>query len=344
MRCLTLADELHRRGAKCLFICRPLRGHLIDAIVARGHEVLRLPAAGSSAHLASVGDPLHAAWLGASWDVDQKDTQNALGQRIVDWLIIDHYALDERWERQLRGNCHRLMVMDDLADRLHDCDVLLDPSLGRKRADYESLIFDSTITLLGPQYALLRPEFAALRAKSLARRDGATLQHLLVTMGGVDKDNATGRVLDALDAANLPSDLQISVVMGAQAPWLANVQARAERMRIRTDVLVGVTDMARLMLHSDLAIGAAGGTSWERCCMGLPTFVVCLADNQFEMAAALQNAGAVVATSSESEAASIIQNLCETGSMDAFLARSGVAAALISDGCGVDRVCEAITA
>ena len=124
------------------------------------------------------------------------------------------------------------------------------------------------------------PEFAALRAYSLQRRARPQLRQLLITMGGVDKDNATGEVLTALRVCPLPADCQITVVMGTTAPWLSEVEQLARDMPWPTRVLVGVNDMARLMAESDLAIGAAGATSWERCCLGLPTAMFVLAENQ----------------------------------------------------------------
>jgi len=186
------------------------------------------------------------------------------------------------------------MVIDDLADRPHDCDLLLDQSLGREAADYAGLLPPAATPLIGPGYALLRPEFARLRAASLARRERPVLRKLLVTMGGVDKDNATGRVLDALASCTLPDAVEITVVMGPQAPWLSEVRAQAAAMPVPTKVLVGVRDMAALMAESDLAIGGGGMTSIERCVLGLPTIIVIQAENQIRQAKDLERAGAAV--------------------------------------------------
>lgn len=297
MRCLTLADALRERGAECLFICRPHPGNLLTQIAERGHQAVALPALTADTK-AALTDPPHAAWLGTDWMNDADDTRQALGNERVDWLVVDHYALDRRWEHALRPNCQRLMVIDDLADRPHDCDLLLDQNLGRAAEDYNSLLPGNATMLIGPRYALLRPEFAQLRAESLARRANPQLRHLLITMGGVDKDNATGRVLDALQACPLPRDLRITVVMGPHAPWLQQVQTQAAQMPRPTQVLVGVNDMARLMADSDLAIGAAGSTAWERCCLGLPTVQLVLAENQNEAASALSSLAAVVSITS----------------------------------------------
>jgi UDP-2,4-diacetamido-2,4,6-trideoxy-beta-L-altropyranose hydrolase len=298
MRCLTLADALRERGASCTFVCRPHPGHLLDLIEQRGHQALALPELLEGAQPNRNGTA-HAHWLGTCWTIDAQDTQQALGAHMggqpVDWLVVDHYALDARWEEVLRPQSQRIMVIDDLADRPHACDLLLDQNLGRKEADYGGLLKGKTTTLVGPQYALLRPEFAALRAQSLARRKSQPqLRRLLVTMGGVDKDNATGQVLTALQSCSLPPDLRVTVVLGPHAPWLAQVQAQAKQMPWPTEVLVGVSNMAQIMAESDLAIGAAGSTSWERCCLGLPTIQVVLAQNQEAIAQALGHAGAAL--------------------------------------------------
>lgn len=289
MRCLTLAAELRERGATCRFICRAHSGHLIDAIRQHGFAVDALPAA----PLKAVNSHLrHAAWLGTDQASDARETLAAIAGQTVDWLIADHYGLDIAWGRVLRPACRRIMVIDDLADRQHDCDLLLDQNLGRLASDYGGLAPPCCRLRIGPVYALLRPEFAALRSRSLARR--ATLpgiRQLLVAMGGVDKDNATGKALVALGAASLPADCRICVVMGPHAPWLKQVREQLARLPWATEMQVDVRDMASLMADSDLAIGAAGTSAWERCALGLPTLVAVLADNQRRCAAALAAAG-----------------------------------------------------
>lgn len=294
MRCLTLADALAAGGAICAFVCREHPGHLIDHIHARGHAVYPLPAPGTGTPAGDV--PAHARWLGVDWETDARQTAEALtllpGRSVVDWLVVDHYAIDARWESALRGSRDRLLAIDDLADRPHACDLLLDQNLGRDAADYAALVPKHCRLLVGPRYALLRPEFAALRESSLRRRAQPTLRHLLITMGGVDRPNATGRVLEALADSPLPADCHITAVVGAHAPWRDAVRTAAATLPWRTEVLADVPDMARLMAESDLAIGAAGGTALERCCLGLPSLLVVLADNQRSGAAALDSHGA----------------------------------------------------
>lgn len=291
MRCLTLADALRQRGASCHFIGREHKGNLLDFIHERGFDVCRLPPSQATTacdEILSIND----VWLGADWTSDAEQTLAGISGTIADWLVVDHYALDARWEARVRPACRRLMVIDDLADRLHDCDLLLDQNLGRDAADYSPLVPSKSILLVGAQYALLRPEFAALRSHSLARRVHPLLKRILITMGGVDKNNATGNVLMALSTCQLPAYCQITVVMGSHAPWLDSVREQAANMPWPTEVQVNVSNMARLMADCDLAIGAAGSTSWERCALGVPTYVTILAENQKEAAKALSEKGA----------------------------------------------------
>lgn len=292
MRCLTLADALAARGAECRFICREHPGNLIGYIQERGFPVDPLPFS-TSKRGCPAPSLAHAAWLGASQTEDAVACSELLGDKRCDWLIVDHYALDQCWESLLRPCCGRLMVIDDLADRAHTCDLLLDQTFGRPAADYAGLVPSGCTVLCGAQYALLRSEFAALRSASLQRRAHTPVRHLLVNMGGVDKENATGQVLLALRHMQLPADCRVTVVMGATAPWVDSVCQQAERLAWPAEVHVGAANMAHLMADSDLAIGAAGATSWERCCLGLPAIMVVLADNQRLVAESLARAGAV---------------------------------------------------
>ncbi len=279
MRCLTFADELKRLGVKCTFITRAHPGNMADAVEERGYKIALLPSP-SEVYQARQNNVAHASWLGVSWEQDAEETLRAIGALKPDWLVVDHYGIDARWHRKLIDRVDKIMVIDDLADRSHDCDLLLDQNLGRETSDYANRVPASCIILTGPKHALLRPEFATLREYSLRRRKNAKIAHVLITMGGIDQHNATGKLLAALNECPLPLNCRITVVMGQNAPWLDNVQQQAGMLPWRTEVLVNIGDMAQRMADSDLAIGAAGATSWERCCLGLPTIVVVLAENQ----------------------------------------------------------------
>lgn len=342
MRCLTLADALREHGARCYFVCRPHQGHLLGLIAQRGHQAVALPELQEGAQ-PNLNGTAHAYWLGTDWTTDAQDTQQALSAHTngqpIDWLVVDHYALDARWEETLRSQAKRIMVIDDLADRSHACDLLLDQTFGRLVADYQSLVSDGCRLLCGSTYALLRPEFAALREYSLKRREKPVLKELLINMGGIDKDNVTGAVLRALQCCLLPEDCRLTVVMGQTAPWLKNVQDLAFSMQRPTRVLVGVDNMAQLMADSDLAIGAAGATSWERCCLGLPSIMLVVADNQVEVAKGLEEAGAALLCLSEQglskQLAVLLAKLCADSEQIALLSE---AAAKVANGTGAGAV------
>ncbi|WP_426208440.1 UDP-2,4-diacetamido-2,4,6-trideoxy-beta-L-altropyranose hydrolase [Massilia sp. TWP1-3-3] len=340
MRCLALAAALRLGGADCHFICRDLPGHLTGAVRQHGFEATLLKPAGAS--FGGAPAPAHAAWLGCRWQDDAAEVAPLLAVLQADWLVVDHYALDARWESMLRRDSMRLMVIDDLADRAHDCDVLLDQNLGRTAAHYRDLLAPHCPVLAGPAYALLRPEFGALRRHSLARREGAELARVLVNMGGVDQFNATAAVLQALARSDLAQQCAISVIMGLNAPWIGAIRTLAANAARPIEVAVNVSDMALRMAESDLAIGAAGSTSWERCCLGLPTLVVVLAPNQAGGAAALEHAGAALALGTPAQiGARLPAALRHMGEGGALAAMSMAARALV-DGLGVGRVLAAM--
>lgn len=303
MRCLTLANALAAQGAQCHFVCRGFNGNMAQAIQEAGYSVYLLPydldatfSAPNPQHT-----PAHANWLGCDWQIDFEQTQAQIQDLKCDWLVVDHYALDNRWEAQARTFAKQIMVIDDLADRSHDCELLLEQNLGRKPEDYQNYVPKQCQLLIGPQYVLLRPEFAKWRAYSLERRkNNPQLKTLLISLGGSDSDNITGQVLTALEKSNLPKYVNIQVIMGAAATHIESVKQQVHALPWQTEVLVNVNNMAELMANADLAIGAAGSSSWERCCLGLPTLMLVLADNQKSIAQALIDKQAAIITSTDS--------------------------------------------
>jgi UDP-2,4-diacetamido-2,4,6-trideoxy-beta-L-altropyranose hydrolase len=274
MRCLVLADRLRlATGARIAFLCRELEGNLIAYIRARGYEVGVLP--GEAASPAAE----------AEWTIEWLATRN--GRRRPDWLIVDHYGLDWRYEQHVRPHVQQLMVIDDLANRAHDCDVLLDANLGPEQR-YFHLVGPGTRLLLGPQYALLRKEFAALRPR--VRRDGRARQ-LLVSFGGVDPSGETAKTLDAL-AQLAEHDWTATVVAGQSNPRARLLEQRCAGMQ-NVRFIMHTEQMAQLMLEADLAIGAGGSSTWERCCLGLPSLVITVAGNQEALTEAAASAGVV---------------------------------------------------
>lgn len=280
MRCLTLADELRQRGADVSFICREHPGHLCSLIEDKGYPVARLPQAGNGVTATSEDDG-HAAWLGVAWEEDAVETVAVIEESKPEWLIVDHYALDRRWEETLRPYVGRIMVIDDLADRPHDCDLLLDQNLyGEMERRYNNLLSESCKRLLGPRYALLRPEFAAART-GLRQRSGE-IKRVLVFFGGVDPTNETVKALQAV-AGIRDRQFEVDVIVGGGNPQREEIETLCAADN-SFHYHCQVDNMAELMAAADLAVGAGGTATWERCAVGLPSIVTAVADNQKELA------------------------------------------------------------
>jgi UDP-2,4-diacetamido-2,4,6-trideoxy-beta-L-altropyranose hydrolase len=324
MRCLALADELRRQGVETRFLCRAQAGDLRHLIEAGGHAVT------------SLND------VATDWRADAEASAEQLADAVPwDWLVVDHYALDARWEGQLRPYARRLMVIDDLADRPHDCDLLLDQNLGAPDA-YAGLLPARCQTLIGPRYALLRPQFAERRGQHPRR--AVDCRRILVFFGGAD---AGGETLKALDALSLPqyADLAVDVVVGQANPCRVAIEHACHALP-RARMHCQVADMATLMAAADLAIGAGGTTSWERCCLGLPSLVIAIADNQLAPAVALAEAGGQLYLGASAQVtaeklASVIANAIALPELRMHLSHRGME---LVDGRGVGRVANRLLA
>ena len=288
MRCLTLAEGLRSRGARVAFVSREHDGHLLALIAERGFAVHALPAPADG--WSSADRLAHMDWLGATIEEDAAQTLAALTRENedIEWLIVDHYGVDERWERSLRSLARRIMVIDDLADRRHDCDLLLDQNLVADfEARYASLVSQKCALLLGPTYALLQPAYGELRARALARE--GPVRRILVSFGGIDPFGLTEKSVRAF--TNLKrADLRLDVVVGRNAASVAAIE-RLAASRPNVSVHSGLPTLAPLMAQADLAIGAGGATSWERLCLQIPTILITVADNQEAAARELHRRG-----------------------------------------------------
>lgn len=276
MRCLTLADELRGSCKEISFIHRELPGSIHEYIERRGFLVYRITSASDK----------------AQWRDDAEKTKDRLIYNNLkpDWLIVDDYGLDNRWESALRPWVKRIMVIDDLADREHDCDILLDQNYYRDLdLRYQYLVPENCRKLLGPKYALLRREFKRLR-RTLRARDNS-VKRILVFYGGSDPTNETAKALQAIKLLNR-SDMTIDVVVGAANPNRVLIAAICAAM-INTNFYCQVENMADLMAQADLALGAGGTATWERCYLGLPALVTIVAANQQETVEVLAEDGIV---------------------------------------------------
>lgn len=292
MRCLTLAQELKEKGAEVVFVCRAHSGHMMQVISQYGFSVELLPLT-DVRYVKSDNDVslLHEEWLGVSWERDAEETNNFLVQSgSYDWLVVDHYAIDDRWEKKQKEAADKILVIDDLADRAHDCKILLDQNLykgmGRR---YANLVPMACKQLIGPEYSLLRHEFKEARKCVEIRKNG--VGRILVFFGGTDPTGETMKVLRALDEMELPN-IKIDVVVGGSNKNKKHISDWC-LVKSNANYYCQITNISELMAKADLSLGAGGVATWERCAMLLPTIVVAVAFNQVAIAEAANDAGLV---------------------------------------------------
>jgi UDP-2,4-diacetamido-2,4,6-trideoxy-beta-L-altropyranose hydrolase len=290
MRCLTLANGLRARGSSVTFVCREHEGHLCDYVEADGFAVCRLPL---PAHgIVPRGPEDYAAWLGVTQETDADQTSSGLAGDAspADWLVVDHYGLDATWENRVRDLSKNILVIDDIANRMHACELLLDQNLNLASNDrYLSLVPEGCRRLLGPRYALLREEFVE-EGRDLRTRSGQ-IARILVFFGGTDPSGETLKSCRAV-ASVVADDVRVDVVVGASNPHREEI-ARFCRADARFHYHRQVSNMAELIHAADLAFGAGGTTSWERTFLGLPTVAIAVADNQVPGSEALARQGAI---------------------------------------------------
>lgn len=339
MRCLVLAKELTNQGHSVSFVCRRQPGDLIELIQRRGLSVIELASPvinevnlTSNVAVESNTEADYASWLGVPW---QQDADSLLAKiKDVDLLIVDHYGINIEWEQHVRDvlGC-KLFIIDDLL-RQHAADLLLDQTPMREDSAYLS---QSTIkrVLAGSDYALLADNFAQVRETIMYPRVTAVQSKILITMGAMDVPNATGKVLEAF--LQLPADErpQITVLLGQHAPHYQAVKEQVKEFGNKAKHFDYIENMAEIMCQHDIAIGAAGTTALERACLGLPSILIPLADNQRTICSNLVAANAAIHLElDEITTKLIVQYAFLAANLPEFRTRNLV----LCDGLGVKRV------
>lgn len=290
-RCLTLSKILSERDVKVHFICRSHIGHMAERIKSEGFGITMLPLTTDY-----VVEPIlkekYKSWLGASWELDAKNTSDILLKSNPIWLIVDHYAVDVSWEHLVKSLTNiKIMAIDGLANRSHDCDLLLDQTYSLDGiARWNDLIPSYCKLLSGAKYALLRPEF--IKVKNSLRQRTGLVKRILIAFGGVDEINATCTALEAVISSN-HNDIFIDVVIGKDNPHISQLKALCDKLAY-VELHIQTSNIAELMAAADLSIGAGGTMVWERCYLGLPTLLISIAENQVKQAVAVQSFGAAI--------------------------------------------------
>lgn len=280
-RCLTLAKELLERNVKISFISRNLDGNLLEEIKKCTDTVIILPKLESNLN--------ELDWYSRFWEIDARETFAAMKSlATIDWLVVDHYGLDYQWEKRMKSLTKNILVIDDLANRAHDCQVLLDQNLLVNMENrYDGLVSSSTVQLLGPPYLLLEKEY---KSNQVSQEIG-DIQRILISFGGRDSTGETKKVIQALNQLDR-KDIQYDIVIGRFNPDREYILQHTRNMN-NAFVYQQVPSLVPLMKQADLAIGAGGITAWERVAMCLPSITIETASNQSEILHYLSIVGAV---------------------------------------------------
>ncbi len=286
MRCLVLAQALEDAGHQICFSCRCQNGDLVDYIRSRGFLVKELVQ--PLRWKVPVDSADYQAWLQVSW---QEDANSLIAQNNnVDLVVVDHYAIGFDWETLVKESLGcKIFVIDDLV-RKHNADLVLDQTLLRTVDEYLPYCANADI-LAGCDYAILNPLFEQQRSNNQFKKNSDN--HVLLSMGGVDQPNATLAVLNAFsNSAKLKP--KVTVLLGPKAPHYESVKKISQRHSDWVTHIDFVDNMAAIMLENSVAIGAPGSTSWERACLGIPSVIVPLADNQKTISQNLERVKAVI--------------------------------------------------
>lgn len=321
MRCFSLADAMTYAGWRCLFAVHTNTRAFINRLGKNNLSFILLPD-----------------------DISQEPDQiaSSLNGGVCDLLIVDHYERNVVFETACRTFAKRIMVIDDLANREHDVDILLDQNLGRKPSDYAGLVSKDCRFLIGPGYALLRPQFRFQRNLALNKRwKRKTVNNILISFGMSGMQEMVLNALQALREISFSGHIVIVIPAGAEDT--AQAQAEAVVMGASVRIFHDVEDMANLMAEADVAIGGGGTMSWERCAMGLPALVAMLGDNQVLGTEALSRIGAIwKVVPSNIDQVSLQIKLKEILNNYSLIRRASRVAAEVCDGTGCVRVLEVI--
>ena len=291
-RCLTLGRELKKRKTEVLFICKEDDGD-INEIIKKEFEIRTIRRGIKSKESRDFQD----VWTKEIQIMDAMETIACIKSWTIedcDWIVVDSYGLDKEWEVYIKNrlnkkNSIKILVIDDLANRKHLADILVDQNyMGEIRNNrYSELVSKSCKQLIGPNYAILGEEYDG-GDKVMKSRDN--IKKILVYFGGSDKEGWTRKILKVLSNKEF-RNWEVDIVTGIQDLNLDIYKNDKYNLEKRIKIYKHQKSLAGLIAEADLGIGAGGTTNWERIALGLYTLVITMAENQEEIAKALHEEG-----------------------------------------------------
>ncbi|SFC24441.1 UDP-2,4-diacetamido-2,4,6-trideoxy-beta-L-altropyranose hydrolase [Pseudoalteromonas denitrificans] len=287
MRCLTLANVLRNHGCKIEFACIQRQGDLILFIQQQGYRVAIIPYKQNGLDNNLTPESIYQN------DIQKKDSHcfiNKLSVSNKDIVVVDHYGLDHHWASEIKKTACRILVIDDLANRQHICDFLLDQNLHENPSSrYKNKVDLNCNLFLGPKYALLRPEFYSERP--LLKQVNKRIPHFLVYLGFVDPKDTTSKIIAAIES--LEFEVKVDFVLSELHPNFRELKSKALELE-NIDIHLQPADILSILKRVDFVIGAGGSATWERCCLGIPSILFALTENQKVLAEELSKLNTVL--------------------------------------------------
>jgi len=340
MRCLTLADALREKGHQVSFVCRKYPGNLNHIISKNKFEVRELFFEDAQLYQEQEYSNDYNRWLWVSTQRDADETLSFLRSTCVDWIIVDHYSLDVSWERQLRAVSKQIMVIDDLANRQHDCDILLDQNYYIDSAvRYDELTPPYCMKLLGQNYALIRSNCVKIREQRMTagKFNFSEIKKIVIFMGGSDINNMTLQILEYLHQHSILHKYNVDVILGASNLHKVEIENFCD-LNKAVSYFIAPDNYTDFLIKADLFIGAGGSSVYERCMSGIPSLVFSSAENQRKICVDVACTGAHIFVENVNDLLGVFKKL--TPELLRILSEKSIA--LFSDYQGADGVVNAI--
>lgn len=289
VRCLNLARQLTRKGAEVVFLSRGLPENFRRQIDQIGCALVELT---QYEDVLPQNPSSYETWLGCSQIEDAKECEALIGEQKEIILIVDHYGVAETWIDIIKPLVGGLVFFDDLAQRSLNVDWVINQNIGWEESDYHGLVNAETRLLIGPGFAALSDTYANMSKSFVRYYDPTGILRILISLGGADAHNVSKQIASVLCKLNLKREFKITIVAGHMNPNLQELQQFCGSQKGKVSLVTGANDLAEIYAEHDIAIGAVGSSSWERCCLGLPSILVAIADNQIPAAKELHRLGA----------------------------------------------------
>ncbi len=289
MRCLNIAKFLRLQGHDCIFISKKHNGNYNHLIEGNDFALIEIDA-GDINQINHIDD-LYMSWLGSSYSEDAEYTNEILANNSCQYLFVDHYGIDERWEECCRTQTLKIIAIDDLANRNHSVDYIIDHNAGRLNADYANINLNDAQLLIGPKYALLHSRYGELRNQAIGKRNSNEIKDILISFGSSNQTPIIKNILESFHNAKINSNFHLTLALGSSINNHEDIYLLAKKITTKIDLHINTNQMPDLILQADFCVGAGGVNALERCCLGLPSAILCLSENQVPGSIALEKMG-----------------------------------------------------